>query len=70
MTTSTIDFESNDKNLLFKNNVILRRPGVANLACIIKIAITMIKTTFEKLVKVKGIIGYILKCNFYLYFMK
>ena len=40
-------------------------PGVANFVSIIKIAITMIKTTFEDSVKVKEITDYVLKCNFY-----
>ena len=66
MTTSTIEFQSRDKILLFKNDFILRRPGAANFVSFIKIVITMIKATFEDSVKVKEIIDYVLKYNFYL----
>ena len=34
-------------SLLFQNTVILRRSGVANFADIIKIAIALVKITFE-----------------------
>ena len=65
MTTFTIEFESRDKILFFKNNFILRNPGAANFVSIIKIVITMIKTTFEDSVKVKAVLDYVLRYNFY-----
>ena len=47
----------------------LRRPGVANIADITKIAAMLIKITFKDSVKVKTIRKNVLKCNFYLYFL-
>ena len=45
-------------------------PGVAYFADIIKIAITLIKTTFQNSIKVKRITIYVLKFYFYFYFPK
>ena len=47
----------------------LRRPRLANLADIIKIATIFIKTTSKDSKKVKRIRYYVLKCNLYLYFL-
>ena len=55
--------------LLFQNTVILRRPGVAIFANIIKIVTIFIKTIFKDSRKVKRIRKYVLKCNLYLYFL-
>ena len=63
MTTFTIEFESSDKILFFKNNFILRNPEAANFVSIIKIVITMINIAFE--VKVKAVLDYVLRYNFY-----
>ena len=47
----------------------LRKPRVANITDIIKIATMFIKTTFKDSKKVKIIRDYVLKCNLYLYFL-
>lgn len=65
MTTFTIEFESSDKILFFKNNFILRNPEAANFVSIIKIVITMINIAFEDSVKVKAVLDYVLRYNFY-----
>ena len=67
MTTSTISFESLAK-FCFQNTVILRRPGVAIFADIIKIVTIFIKEIFKDS-KVKKIIIYESKCNLYWYFL-
>ena len=82
MNTSTIYFEPRDKIFLvtssteimmswplIQNTVILRRPGVAIFAGIIKIVTRFIKQIFKDSRKGKGIRNYILKCNLYLYFL-
>ena len=53
--------------LLFQNTFLLRRPGVANFADIIKVSTIFIKPTFKDSLKVKGIGNYALKRNLYLY---
>ena len=40
--------------------------GETNFADIIKITITVVKTTFKNSIKVKGFINYVLKSNLYL----
>ena len=79
MNTSTIQFESRDKILLvtsstgivtfslFQNNI-LRRPGVAIFADIIKVITMFIKKIFKDS-KVKRIRNYVAKCNLYLHFL-
>ena len=75
-------FESRDKILLvtssteimtlqplFQNSFILRRPGVAIFADIIKIITRFIKKIFKDSRKVKRIRNYVSKCNLYLYFL-
>ena len=82
MNTSTIYFEPRDKIFLvtssteimmswplIQNTVILRRPGVAIFAGIIKIVTRFIKQIFKDSRKGKGIRNYTLKCNLYLYFL-
>ena len=54
---------------LFRNTVILRRPGVALFVDIIKIVTRFIKQIFKDLRKAKRIRNYVLKCNLYLYFL-
>ena len=54
---------------VIQNNVTSRGPGVVNSVDIIKTAIMFIKTTFKKSIKVKRSKNYVLKCNFYLYFL-
>ena len=54
---------------LFKNTVILRRPGVAIFADIIKIVTMFIKTIVKDSRKVKQIRSYVSKSNLYLYFL-
>ena len=54
---------------LFKNTVILRRPGVAIFADIIKIITRFIKKIFKDSRKVKRIRNYVSKCNLYMYFL-
>ena len=80
MNTSAIQFESRDKILLvtsstgivtfslFQNNI-LRRPGVAIFADIIKVITMFIKKIFKDSRKVKRIRNYVSKCNLYLYFL-
>ena len=80
MNTSAIQFESRDKILLvtssteivtsslFQNNI-LRRPGVAIFADIIKVITMFIKKIFQDSRKVKRIRNYVPKCNLYLYFL-
>ena len=60
MATSTIWFESLDDSILFQNTIILRSPGVANFAGIIKIAITLTKIFLKNSIKVKRITNYVL----------
>ena len=55
--------------LLFQNTVILKRPGVAIFANIIKIVTIFIKTIFKDSRKVKRIRKYVSKCNLYLHFL-
>ena len=50
---------------LFQNIYILRRPGVTNIADIIKIAIKLTRAAF----KTQQIRKNVLKCNFYVYFL-
>ena len=54
---------------LFKNIFILRRPGVANFAEIIKILTILIEKIFKDSKKVKMFRNYVPKCNRYLYFL-
>ena len=82
MTTSTILFESCEKNLLvtshtevmtssplFQNIFISRRPRVANFADIIKNSTMFTETTSEDSKKFIRSRIYALKCNLYLYFL-
>ena len=55
--------------ITFRNIFILRRPGVADFADIIKIAAMFIKKIFKDSKKVKITRNYALKCNLYLYFL-
>ena len=55
--------------LLFQITVILRKPGVAVFADIIKIITMFIKKIFKDSRKVKRIRNYVLKYNLYLYFL-
>ena len=48
------------KSFFYGNTILLRRPGVANFAVIIKVAMNLIKTTFKNSVKVRIIIDYVL----------
>ena len=54
---------------LFKNTVILRRPGVAIFADTIKIITRFIKKIFKVSGKVKRIRNYVLKSSLYLYYL-
>ena len=54
---------------LFQNTVILRRPGVAIFADIVKIITRFIKQIFKDSREAKRIRNYLLKCNLYLYFL-
>ena len=83
ITKSTIHYKSCDKNfpidIIHRNfeiiifisikNFILKRLRLAIFADIIKIAITLIKTNFQDTINVKRITNYVLKCNFYFYFL-
>ena len=81
LTTSTIKFKSCDKLVgdvmnrnydvvtFFQNTFILRRPGLAKFADIIKVATMLIKTTYQNSNKVKRIRNYVLKRNLCLYFL-
>ena len=53
---------------LFQNTFVLRSPGVATFAGIIKIITMFIKATFKDSIKAKIIRKNVLKCNFYLHF--
>ena len=53
---------------LFQKTFILRMPGVAIFADIIKIVTMFIKTIIKDSIKVKKIRNYVSKCNLYLYF--
>ena len=53
----------------FQNTLILRRPGVAIFADIIKIVTMFIKTIIQDSRKVKRIINYVSKSSLYLYFL-
>ena len=54
---------------LYWNILILRRPGVANFADIIKIVTMFIKKIFRDSKKFKRIRNYVPKCNLYLIFL-
>ena len=54
---------------LFQNTVILRRPGIAIFADIIKIVTFFIETILKDSRKVKGIKNFVSKCNLYMYFL-
>ena len=62
-----------DKNYdvitFFQKTFLLRRPGVAIFADIIKIVIMFIRTIIQDSKKVKRIINYVSKSNLYLYFL-
>ena len=58
-----------DVTTFFSKNFILRRPGVAVFADIIKIVTMFIKTIFKNSRKVKGIKNYESNFNLYLYFL-
>ena len=53
----------------FQNIFLLRRPGVAIFADIIKIVTMFIKTTLKDSIKVRRIRNYVSKWNLYLYFL-
>ena len=53
----------------FQNTYILRRPGVASFAYIIKILTMFLETIFKYSRKVKRIRNYVSKCNLYLSFL-
>ena len=53
----------------FQNTLILRMPGVAIFADIIKIVTIFIKTIIQDSRKVKGIVNYVSKSSLYLYFL-
>ena len=55
--------------LFLQNTLILRKPGVAIFADIIKIVTMIIKRIFKDSTEVKRIRNYVLKCNLYLYFL-
>ena len=61
--------EGSQKLPFIQSIFILRRPRVANLTDIIKIATIYIKTTFIASSKVTKIRNYLLKCNLYLCFL-
>ena len=54
---------------LFQETFILRRPGVAIFADIIKVVTMFIKIIFKDSRKVKRLGNYVSKCNLYLYFL-
>ena len=56
-------------DLFFQITLILRRPGVAIFADVIKIVTIFIKTIIQGSRKVKRIINYVSKSNLYLYFL-
>ena len=62
-----------DKNYgditFFQKTFILRRPGIAIFAEIIKIVTMFIKKIFKDPRKVKRIRNYVSKCNLYLYIL-
>ena len=58
-----------DVATFISKNVVLRRPGVAIFADIIKIVTMFIKTIFKNSRKVKRIRNYVSNCNLYLYFL-
>ena len=53
----------------FQNIFVLRRPGLAIFADIIKIVTMFIKTTLKDSIKVRRIKFYVSKWNSYLYFL-
>ena len=53
----------------FQNRLILRRPGVAIFADIIKIVTMFIKTVIKDSRKIKRIRNYVSKPSLYLYFL-
>ena len=60
---------NHDVITFFQNTLILRRPGVAIFADIIKIVTIFIKTIIQDSRKVKRIINYASKSKSYLYFL-
>ena len=62
-------YRNYDVITFFQNILILRRPGVAIFADIIKIVTTFIKTITKDSRKVKRIRNYVSKSNLYLYFL-
>ena len=58
-----------DVTTFFQNIFVLRRPGVAIFADIIKIVTMSIKTTLKDSRKVRRIGNYVSKWNLYLYFL-
>ena len=54
---------------LFQNTFVLRRPGVAIFADIIKVVTKFLKTIFKYSRKVKISRNYVSKGNLYLYFL-
>ena len=79
MNTSTISLEPHNKILWARSSkqvmapyeklVILKKSVAANFTNIIRIAVTLIKTTFQSSIKVKITTKYVFKCSFNLYFM-
>ena len=62
-------YRNYDVITFFQNILILRRPGVAIFADIIKIVTMFIKTITKDSRKVKRIRNYVSKSNLYLYFL-
>ena len=61
--------ENYDVIIFFINTLVLRRPGVAIFADVIKIVTMFIKTIIQDLRKFKRIINYVSKSNLFLYFL-
>ena len=59
----------NGEKVLFLKSFILRRPGVAIFADIIKIVSKLIKTVIKDSREVRRIRNYVSKWNLYLYFL-
>ena len=53
----------------FQKKIILREPGIANFADIIKIGTMFVKTILKDSRKVRRIRNYVSKWNLYLYFL-
>ena len=64
----TLSTEIMTSQTLFRNTVILRRPGVAIFAEIIKNITRFIKKFFKDSRKVKRLRNYVSDCSLYLYF--